>query len=289
MPESVYSIGEDAFAECPNLVLTVTEDSYAHQYCVSNQLSFVTVSSTGRFKYADAGSDAVTITGYIGSAPYVTIPAQLDGKTVIGVADYAFRSRDYLVSVVLPDGLKTIGNEAFYCCRNLTYVTLPDTLEEIGSWAFFGCGSLARINLPESLKVIQGGAFGSCGSLRRITIPLRVKEIGIYAFSDCGKLDTAVIQNGVASIGNGMFLNCTALNTVEIPNSVTFIGNAAFKGCQNLWRLVLPAGDIVFGENESPFAECPNLTLVVTSGSGAEQYCIDNQLDHIVAGSTTTP
>ena len=288
VPETVAYIGEEAFAECPKLVVTVAEDSYALQYCIQQQLPYVTVKPVGHFTYESNGSDSVAITGYVGTAPYLSVPTRLGGKKVTGIADYAFRNRSDLIEVVLPSGLKTIGNEAFFCCSKLTTITLPNTLEEIGDWAFFGCVKLPAINLPDSLKAIGGGAFGSCGALTTVTVPSGVKETGIYAFSDCGSLATVVLKEGFASIGNGMFLNCTALNAVTIPSSVTFIGNAAFKGCEGLTSVVLPAGNLTFGENECPFEDCPNLILAVTAGSKAEQLCKDNQLNYIVITNTLT-
>ena len=68
---------------------------------------------------------------------------------------------------------------------------------------------------------------------------------------------------------------------MAIPSSVNFIGNAAFKGCESLTSVVLPAGNITFGENECPFADCPDVILTVTKGSKAEQFCIDNHLNYV--------
>ena len=288
VPETVNYIGVEAFAECPKLVVTVAEDSYALQYCIQHQVPYVTVKPVGHFTYESNESDTVTITGYIGNAPYLNVPARLGDKKVTGIADYAFRSRSDLVEVVLPSGLQTIGNEAFFCCAKLTSITLPDTLERIGDWAFFGCVKLPAISLPDSLKAIGGGAFGSCAALTTVTVPSGVRETGIYAFSDCANLTSVELKPGFASVGNGMFLNCVALNSVTIPSSVTFIGNAAFRGCESMTSVVLPAGDITFGENECPFADCPNLILTVIANSKAEQFCKDNHLNYQAITNTLT-
>ncbi|MBE6356270.1 MAG: hypothetical protein E7058_04055, partial [Lentisphaerae bacterium] len=75
-----------------------------------------------------------------------------DGKTVTGVKD------KNITSIVIPDGVTTIGNRAFDDCRSLTSVTIPDSVTTIGDSAFSGCTSLTSVTIPDSVTTIGDGA-----------------------------------------------------------------------------------------------------------------------------------
>ena len=63
---------------------------------------------------------------------------------------YAFGT-DYLKTISLPIGLKTIGNGAFSDCGRLQSIAIPLTVTEIGDYAFWGCVSLELVSLPDGL------------------------------------------------------------------------------------------------------------------------------------------
>ena len=65
---------------------------------------------------------------------------------------YAFGT-DYLKTISLPIGLKTIGNGAFSDCGRLQCIAIPLTVTEIGDYAFWGCVSLELVSLPDSLTI----------------------------------------------------------------------------------------------------------------------------------------
>ena len=65
---------------------------------------------------------------------------------------YAFGT-DYLKTISLPIGLKTIGNGAFSDCGRLQSIAIPLTVTEIGDYAFWGCVSLELVSLPDGLTI----------------------------------------------------------------------------------------------------------------------------------------
>ena len=119
-------------------------------------------------------------------------------------------------TVVIEDGVTSIGNYAFTYCVSLTSITIPDSVTSIGYYAFFYCKSLTSITIPDS-----------------------VTSIGNYAFFYCRNLTSITIPDSVTSIGNDAFSNCRSLTSITIPDSVTSIGYNAFYGCSNLKTISL--------------------------------------------------
>ena len=88
------------------------------------------------------------------------------------------------VDVVIPDGVTTIGVNAFWQCESIKSVKLPEGLALIEADAFLACRSLERIVMPKSIKRIEDGAFGSCNSLSEIIFNGTIEEwnaVELYA------------------------------------------------------------------------------------------------------------
>ena len=124
----------------------------------------------------------VTITGYTGRETDIIVPSEIAGKKVTGIAEYAFNDGGAdgapVRTVILPDGIKTIGNAAFAECKKLQTITLPDSIISIGESAFDYCIRLQSIVIPKGVTCIQDGTFADCRKMQSIIIPKSVKEIG---------------------------------------------------------------------------------------------------------------
>ena len=156
-----------------------------------------------------------------------------------------------LTSLVIPDSVTYIGDNAFSSCRSLTDIVIPDSVTSIGNNAFWNCCSLTDIVIPNSVISIGDKAFEYCSSLSNIVIPDGVTSIGDWAFGGCSSLTDIVIPDSVTSIGGYAFWYCESLTDIVIPNSVTGIGDKAFFDCKSLSSLVIP--ESVMNLNGNPF------------------------------------
>ena len=145
--------------------------------------------------------------------------------------------------VVIYDGVREIGKEAFNGCSSLTSVTIPDSVTSIGQTAFGDCSHLTNVTLPNNLTSIGQWAFGGCRSFTSITIPNSLTSINNYSFQYCTAVTSVMISSSVTSIGNSAFYNCNSLATVTIQNSTSKISYSsnAFNNIDSNAKLYVPS------------------------------------------------
>lgn len=173
--------------------------------------------------------------------------------------------------IVIPKGVTSIGDCAFYDCDSITSVSIPKSVTSIEDSAFEGCSSLTGIMLPNGLKNIGGGAFDSCTSLTSINIPESVTNIEWGAFSDCSSLTSFTIPKYVTCIESGTFKGCSKLANIDIPEWITSIGDQAFAE-SGLKNVVIPASVTHF--SDGMFRDCNELQYV-TFSNGITKVSVD--------------
>ena len=193
------------------------------------------------------------------TATAIAIPAYYEGKEVSALTQYAFDGFSQLVSIQLPDGLKTIEQFAFNACTNLALTSLPNGLTSIEQKAFRDCSSLILTSLPNGLTSIGSAAFSACTNLALTSLPDELTSIGSAAFSACTNLALTSLPDGLTSIEGSTFKNCSSLALTSLPDGLTSIRNNAFSNCSNLALTSLPDG-LTSIENNA-FSGCSNLAL----------------------------
>lgn len=269
MPEGIEAIGNYAFSGCANLAAIVIPKSVrqlgreAFSHCAS--LAAVTFSE---------GLETVGTAAFISciSLTSITIPASVtsigerafascSGLTAIEVREgnknYDSRggcnaivrtASNTLVagcqSTVIPEGIESIGSDAFYSCSGLTSVTIPASVTSIGDLAFMGCIGLVSVKVAagntkydsrnECNAIIETAANTLTVGCQSTVIPGTVTHIGKNAFYGCSNLTTLDIPEGVTSVGDNAFLSCSLLASVTFPRSMEQIGSRAFCFCSSL-------------------------------------------------------
>ena len=307
IPESVTSIGNNAFLNCTALTsITIPESvtsiaDRAFEECDALTIYCEASSKPSGWDSAwnpsncpivwDCNNNEVADNGYIyyihndiryalkeGKATVARQPISLSGEIVLPES-ISYKGNIYNVT--------SIGEDAFEGCDALTSITIPEGVTSIGYSAFNKCSSLTSITIPDSVINIANYAFSDCSSLASIVIPKSVTKIDNCAFYNCSSLENIAVEEGnpvYHSAGNCLIETKSKTLIVGCKNSVipddgsvTSIGNYAFYNCSSLTSIVISVGVTSIGYKA--FYNCSSLTSItipegVTSiGDYAFSYC----------------
>jgi hypothetical protein len=183
---NVGSKGFGLWSFDPGLEINYTPDASLFNKAETADASDFTVRVNGRAGTAQT----VTITKYNGSIRNLIIPDAINGLPVTEIASGAF-TRAAIDTVQLPSTLKTIGDTSFWY-SSLTTLTVPEGVTSIGKQAFSYCPALQSVSLPASLQTVDAFAFMDCPKLTSVTInPDCDMNLGYGAFDQCPALDAA--------------------------------------------------------------------------------------------------
>ncbi|MBP3936189.1 MAG: leucine-rich repeat protein, partial [Clostridia bacterium] len=152
----------------------------------------------------------IQINEFRGTTDRLVIPSEINNLPVIAIANYACSYNDTLVSVEIPDTVKTISGYAFRNCPNLQSIKLPSDLEIINRYMFYECTSLTEIEIPASVKVIDEYAFARSG-LTSLVLPEGVEAVNTFAFFRCVRMEEVFVSGTVSTIGEYAFFGCDEL------------------------------------------------------------------------------
>jgi len=157
----------------------------------------------------------------------VVVPTTMGGVAVEKITDWGFYQDPALVSVSIPDGIKTIGNECFRKSKKLKIVWMGNSVTSIAGNVFEGCSELTSIKLSEGLTSIGGGTFANMKKvLNKMALPNGVTVIPAYCFFQSEFVGGIELGNAVTSIQSNAFTDC-AIKTLTLPATVTSIGGGA--------------------------------------------------------------
>ena len=191
-------------------------------------------------------SEKVVITGYDGAEAKLTIPAQIDSKSVIKIENNAFKDNKNLTSVTISEGIEDIGESAFENCTSLSTISLPTTIKHIGKNAIF---NTAYYNDESNwkLKRVTADTDINIGSGTQETIPwedilaptLQYLYLGTVLI-ECEYSGVYRIKQGTTVIADYAFAKSKEATSIRLPQSLNVIGKHAFDGCASLESFDIP-------------------------------------------------
>ncbi|MBR5725799.1 MAG: leucine-rich repeat protein [Muribaculaceae bacterium] len=213
---TVESIGMNSYFSCPQLKWVDVEDLDA----------WVSV----EFDYASPHSFGLGL-HYQGEP--VTHLVVHEGAKIGSNALTGLMSLEHLI---LENGVKSIGDYAFYNCGNLMTVVIGDGLERVGVAAFYGCNNLNSVQFNGRVGNIDASAFYGISSLESLTLPTAVDSIGYAAFAYCDNIPALELHD-VDYMDEFAFYGCTSMEDVSFLGNVGTIDNYAFYGCTSISRV----------------------------------------------------
>ena len=297
----VESTSGDVWYECEaGYGMAKSEKTGLRPYHVTKRTSLYcyymsTDSTIGVYQYDGYEPDATTL----------CIPSEIDGRTVTHIESKFLYGDSQYTEVKLPDSITTIGEDAFFYCRELQKLEIPASVTELKGNPFAASSKLTGLTVAEDnpcykmedgilytadlktliaypagktekkftvqdgVEKIGDSAFHVNANLEQIYLPDTVKQIGADAFYGASALKEIRMPDGLESIGDGAFYQAGKLKELVVPQTVTSVGQFAFyRGPSTVY---VQAAQAEFGEN----VLSPTATVYCTEGATVSN-CVEN-------------
>lgn len=266
--------GESTNISIPNDVSVIADGAFSGSDIQSVSIPYSVIS---------IGKEAFKSTHNLGKVRFES------GSKLTGIGDRAFFGTQGLAEIELPEGVTSIGSEAF-STSSVQRVVLPDGVTSIPASAFENCIQLSNVTLSDKVETIGANAFDACSALNKIKVrsasgsvaeglPSSLTTIGKAAFSGA-RLQSVKLPASVKTVESEAFANDSSLKTLELNEGLASIGNGAFSGT-NVAEVVLP--DSLVNLGTGVFANMKQLNTVtvgrqVPAGALTEAFVGDGSL-----------
>lgn len=247
--------------------LALATFSFANVFTDAEGNRFHTLATTGSSLAVELtflASDSVNASLYQGDliVPQ-TVRHGMPSKTyqVTALSQYACIYCDSLTSIVIPEGVTSIGYAALSECPRLQMLQLPNTLSTLSDWACYADSALQQVTLPDATS-----------------------RVGACSFAFCTRLDSVALGNATRSVAAQAFYYCQSLTEVRLPWTVSQIGEYAFAYCENLQRITVEGRPVAITPDVFEGVDVSNCTLIVPSDmvdayAEADVWCDFNIVD----------
>lgn len=179
---------QDGVIDIPD---TVTSSGQSYTVMAIGNKAFESLNVSSVFIPATVRSIGDSAFGYCKFLATVTFAEGSQLKSIERAAFYGTEhAHPRFKEIKIPDSVETIGNGAFYDCRDLERITLPSALQKLSNSTFYDCTALSEVTFPASLKTIEKSAFSGCRNLSKVELPASLTTIQSYVFDRCSALKT---------------------------------------------------------------------------------------------------
>lgn len=234
---NVKKIGTEAFAGCSaKLALTIREEL---KYLIYSEGCFYSNEGKSLIN-GDFAQGTVTILSGVEKLPA-----------------YCFEGNTRITKLIVPEGVKVIGECALKQCTALKSVKLPSTLKTIESYAFYGCSHLEGITIPAGVTAISGNPFMYCPRLATIKVSsentsFKAKSNMLFSYdmetlwAAPGVKDSVKLPSATRYMMPFAFCGNTLIKKVTFNKGFVMPGLGAFYDCKSLSYVYIPNRSIDF-------------------------------------------